>query len=152
MTKQILVRKSTFLKKEDCTMILFVLTPFLKRHDLSLSRHLRYYRDLYKNHLQVKKIKQEKQEGSVLLKAQQPPPPSRLEQNLHGIQGGPTLLKNVQNIMKNKQEGIGRRKKKPIESVIMIIIGGGGEGGSKGGDHAPLVFFFNPPNLVVWLY
>ena len=41
-------------------------------------------------------------------------------------------------------------KKKPIESVIMIIAGGGGR--SAGGDHTLLGFFFNAPNLVVWLY
>ena len=41
--------------------------------------------------------------------------------------------------------------KKPIESVIMIIPGRGW-GGSVGGDHTLLGFFFNAPNLVVWLY
>ena len=40
--------------------------------------------------------------------------------------------------------------KKYIESVIMIIPGRGG--GSAGGDHTLLGFFFNAPNLVVWLY
>ena len=45
----------------------------------------------------------------------------------------------------------GRGKKKNIESVIMIIAGRGGER-SAGGDRTLLGFFFNAPNLVVWLY
>ena len=51
--KNTLIYKSTsflLLEIEDCNMILFVLTHFLKQHDLSYLRHHRYYRDLYKNH------------------------------------------------------------------------------------------------------
>ena len=55
ITQKILVLKKvlfpSFLKNKDCTMFLLVLTSFLKRHDLSLSRLYRYYRDFYKNHL-----------------------------------------------------------------------------------------------------
>ena len=43
--------------------------------------------------------------------------------------------------------------KKNIESMIMIISGRGKGGWSAGGDHTPFrLFFFNAPNLVVWLY